>query len=188
MAEVRFDPAQSIQFDLARGRVALDTADSRLLIPTAALMSLCQSAGQDAVRDFGRIVGAEAGRRVADRLQRELETATVADLVEHLGGDLALIGVGSLGAERWGRALVLIIEDSPFAADGDAFLAALLEGALQRVFVRSVSVIALHRGERRSRFLVLNASAATAVRSWISNGVPWGDVLTKLNDSGKGQA
>jgi hypothetical protein len=184
----RFDPSQSVHFDLARGRVALDAADTRLLVPTAALSALCRSAGLEAVRDFGRLIGTEAGRRVADRLGRELDTASVEVVLDHLGGDLALLGFGSLGIERWGRALVLTVDGSPFGAEGDPLVASVLEGALQRALVRSVSVVPLQRDDQRVRMLVANAGAAASVRSWLAESVTWGEVLTKLNARGAAQA
>lgn len=184
----RFDPSESVHFDLARGRVALDAADSRLLVPTAALSALCRSAGLEAVRDFGRLIGTEAGRRVAERLGRDLDSASIEVVLDHLGGDLALMGLGSLGLERWGRALVLTVDGSPFGAEGDPLVASVLEGALQRALVRSVSVVPLQREDQRVRLLAVNAEAAAKVRGWLSKSVTWGEVLAKLNARGAGQA
>jgi hypothetical protein len=188
MVEVRFDPSESVHFDLARGRVALDTEEPRLLIPPSALMTLCQSVDEDALRDFGRLIGTEAGRRLAERLGRALDSMSVHGLLEHLGGDLGLIGLGSLGLERWGRALVLTLDESPFGAPGDALIASVLEGALQRALVRTVSVVPLQREQDRARYLIVNADAALRVRAWLAEGVAWGDVLTKLNGNARDNA
>jgi hypothetical protein len=188
MAEPSFDPSQSVHFDLARGRVALDAKDARLLVPPLALLDLCQSAGQEAITAFGRQLGLEAGRRVAHRLGSGLESLGIASWVEHLGGDLALMGLGSLAVERWGRALILTISGSPLGQEGDALLAAVLEGALERALARKASVIALHREDGQTRFLVLNAGAATKARTWLAEGVSWGEVLTRLNGAARGDA
>jgi hypothetical protein len=188
MAEPSFDPSHSVHFDLARGRVALDATDARLLVPPLALLDLCQSAGAEAIAAFGRRLGVDVGRRVAHRLGSELESLGIASWVEHLGGDLALIGLGSLALERWGRALVLTVEGSPLGQEGDALLAAVLEGALERALARPATVFPLHREEGQTRFLVLNASAAGKVRGWLAQGVSWGEVLTRLNGAARGAA
>jgi hypothetical protein len=188
MAEPNFDPTHSVHFDLAKGRVALDATEARLLVPPLALLDLCRSAGPDAIAAFGHRLGVEVGRRVAHRLGAALEGLGIAGWVEHLGGDLALIGLGSLAIERWGRALVLTVSDSPLGQEGDALLAAVLEGALQRALSRQVTAVPLHREEGQTRFLVLNAEAATKTKSWLAAGVSWGEVLTRLNAAARGEA
>ena len=45
------------------------------------------------------------------------------DVLDHLGGELALLGLGSLGLERWGRALVLTVEGAPSANSSIAYWA-----------------------------------------------------------------
>jgi hypothetical protein len=96
---------------------------------------------------------------------------------------LALAGLGSLSIERWGRALVLRVSGSPFGSEGDALLAAVLEGAIQRGLGRDASVVPLERSEGAARFLAVNASAAESVKDWLSEGVGWGEILSKLNAS-----
>ena len=184
----RFDPTHSVNFDLSRGRVALDGADARLLVPTIALIALCRNAGEEAVRDFGRTLGTESGRRVADRLGRDLDGAGVDSIVEHLGGDLALIGLGSLSVERWGQALVFSVAHSPLGAEGDVLLAAVLEGALGRAVSRSVSVVPLQRDDTTVRLLAVSPAAANKVRGWLGQGVAWSEVIGRLNGSTRGQA
>lgn len=178
---MRFDPSQAVKFDMGRGRIQLDGPVSRVLVPADALVRLAQAAGTDAARDFGRHLGTEVGRRAAGRFG---ENATPEEVVEHLGGDLALVGFGSLSIERWGRALVLVVGGSPFGADGDALLAAVLEGALQRGLGRTVDVVPLVREGDDARLLVASASAAGKVRAWLAEGAAWGDVLARLHEGG----
>ena len=184
MATPRFDPTGSVTFDLRRGRVELSGASERVLVPAAALTALLRSAGSEGVRDFGRQLGTEIGRRVADRLGQAGADAGVEAVVEHLGGDLALMGLGSLGAERWGRALVLIFSDSPFGAEGDELLAAVLEGAIQRAFGRDVSVMRLARDDKDVRLLVTGQGGADRVRDLLASGVGWGEALSRLQAAG----
>jgi hypothetical protein len=184
MAEPRFDAANSVKFDLGRGQVELE-GGARLLVPVDALLAVCRGLGQDSLRDFGRRLGTEAGRRVADRIS--VKQASLDAVIDHLGGELALIGIGSLGAERWGRALVLTLDDSPLGADGDALVAAILEGALQRSMARDANIVRLDRKEGRVRWLVVNAKTAEKTRQLLSQGVAWGNVLARLHSS-RGEA
>jgi hypothetical protein len=179
----RFDPARSIKFDLDRGHVSLEDKADRLLVPIDALLVLCSNAGEEAVRDFGRTLGTEAGRRAAARLGAA-DKAGLDAVVEHLGGDFALMGLGSLGIERWGHALVVTFDDSPLGAHGAALLAAIIEGALQRAFGRDASAVVLDRDQGRLRLLVVRAAGAERVRGWLREGTAWGEVLTRLHASG----
>jgi hypothetical protein len=175
-----FDPTHSVQFDLDRGRITLPGSDPRLLVPAEALARLCAGASTDTVKDFGRGLGTEMGRRVMGRLA---DGGSVSSMVEHLGGELALAGFGSLGVEVWGRALVLTITDSPLGPDGDALIAAVLEGAIQRAVARDASVVRIDRSNGKARLAVLRPSTADSVRRWLREGTSWGDVLTRLSSA-----
>ena len=108
-------------------------------------------------------------------------------VVEHLGADLALMGLGSLELERWGRALVLSFRGSPFGARGDDLLAAALEGAIQRAFARDVGVARLARDDDRVRLLVTSRAGAARGKKSIESGRAWGEVIAEL-DSKTGAA
>lgn len=185
MAPPPFNPSHTVEFDLNRGQIALRDGGERVLVPADALLALCQSAGTEALVDFGRRLGTEAGRRAAERLG-EARDASVEDVVNHLGGDLALLGLGSLGLERWGRALVLVVNHSPFGPTGDALVAAVLQGALQRAFGRDTGVVALERDDRRARFLVTSPRGAERVRAWLDEGTSWAEALAKLDAVARG--
>jgi len=179
-----FNPTHSVRFELGRGQVSVDGAEPRLLIPADALRHLCDSAGAEGVKDFGRRVGTEIGRRVASRLDG---SASIAAMVEHLGGDLALSGLGSLGVEIWGKALVLTVKDSPLGKSGDALLSAVLEGALQRALARDTAIVPIDRDGEKARLLAVNPRKAEAVRRWLAEGVSWGDVITRVDAGGPGR-
>lgn len=174
----RFNPSGSVSFDLARGRVDCD--GEHVLVPADALLDLCRHAGDDALVDFGRRLGTAAGRRVATRLGDGTSSATLEEVLDHLGGELALLGLGSLGLERWGRALVLSIEGGPFGQQLDRLLSAVLEGALQRAFGRDCHATKLVRDDRIVRFLIGSQSSIARVNQWLGSGVSYGDALTRL--------
>jgi hypothetical protein len=187
MAIGPFDPAKSVTFDLTHGQVHLEGAPSRVLVPAAALAAICAAAGADATAALGRALGEAMGRRIATRFGGEAEGATsvrsasLEAIVDHLGGELALAGLGSLGIERWGRALVLVVDQSPLGAQGDGLLAAVLESALEQATARSVRTGLLGRDAVRTRFLVAAPPALERVRAWIGDGLSWGEALTRLH-------
>jgi hypothetical protein len=181
MSTPRFDPTHALEFNFERGTVKLGSQGDRVVVPADVLASLFKSADPDTRRDFAYRLGTEAGRRMAERLDG---SAGVPGVVEHLGGELALMGLGSLGLERWGRALVITVEGSPLRADGDELLAGIVEGALQRAFGRASTVVPVQRDDARVRLLVVSKSTAERVRGWLDSGVSFGDVLTRLNGGG----
>ncbi len=178
MGTPRFDPTHSLEFNLDRGSVKLSGSLERVLLPADALAALVRGADSETKRDFARRLGTEAGRRVAERLDASASSEAV---VEHLGGEIALMGLGSIALERWGRALVVAIQGSPLRGEGDEILAGLIEGALQRGFGRAATVVPLVRDDSLVRLLVASNSTGERVRGWLGSGVSWGDALARLN-------
>jgi hypothetical protein len=183
MSDLRFDPSKAVTFDLSHGLVHLEGAPSRLLVPAEALRALTEAAGSGATAAFGRAIGEAMGRRAASRLGagQGVDAAPVESVVEHLGGELALAGLGSLGLERWGRALVLVVDQSPLGAGGDGLLGAALAGALEAAAGREVRTLLLGRDGVRARFLVGGRAGVARVEAWLEAGVPWGEALVRLH-------
>ncbi len=180
---LNFDPSYALEFDFGRGQIRMANAGERVIVPCDALLALCQGASEDAVRDFGRRLGTEAGRVMNDRLG-EAWQASLETVLEHLGGELALTGLGSLGLERWGQALVLSFSHSPLGWAGDLLLGSVLEGAMQRSFGRDTVAIKLMRDDQKVRFLMAGRAGANRAGNWLAEGVPWGDVLSRLATRG----
>jgi hypothetical protein len=180
---LNFDPSYALEFDFGYGQIRVANASPRVVIPSDALLALCEGASVDALRDFGRRLGIEAGRTMNDRLG-EAWQASLETVVEHLGGELALMGLGSLGLERWGQALVLSFNHSPLGWAGDILLGFILEGAMQRSFGRDVVAVKLVREAAQVRFLIAGHAGAYKVNGWLSQGVPWGEVLGRLAGRG----
>jgi hypothetical protein len=189
MPDLRFDPSKSVTFDLDHGLVHLEGAPSRLLVPADALLALAGAAGAAATAAFARALGTPMGRRVADRLSAGGVGAAAIDVVvEHLGGELALAGLGSLGLERWGRAVVLVVDHAPLGAAGDALLEQVLAGAIEASVERAVHVLTLARDGVRARFLLGGSAGTDKVRAWLAAGVPWGEALVRLHAAGAAAA
>ena len=182
MTDLRFDPSKAVTFDLAHGLVHLDGAPSRLLVPAEALVALTSAAGPEASAAFGAAIGEAMGRRVASRLgEGGVVAAPIAVVVDHLGGELALAGLGSLGLERWGRALVLVVDQSPLGEGGDRLLEAALASAIAAAAGLAAGVLLLARDGVRARFLVGGDAAIEKTRRWIDEGVAWGDAIVRLH-------
>jgi hypothetical protein len=133
---VRFDPTRAIVFDLARGRMRDEEGESRLNVPATALVRLLDGAGEQATRGFAAELGVEIGRRVQARLKNDLRSAPIEAWADHLGGQIALLGLGDLSVERWARALVFRVRGIP--KDMEGIVGVLLEAALHRALGHEV--------------------------------------------------
>ena len=177
MAAPSFDSTHAVRFDLARGSVRTRGDDDRvLLLPTAALDDLVLSASPEAVDALGRALGGAIGRRAAARLG-DPQSATVEAFVAQLAGEAAIAGVGALGVERWGRALVVVVEDSPLVG---TLLVSMVASALEAASGRRTWCTLLSRDDRVARILVGSERSIGRVREWIASGVAWSEALAKL--------
>jgi len=197
MGTPKFDPSQLVTFDMQFGHVHLDGAPTRVMVPADALAAVCCAAGDDATRALGRAMGDAMGRRVRVRLddehtdvaqrQQSLRSATLDDVIEHLAGELALCGIGALSAERWGKALVLVVDQSPLerhadaAGFGDVLTASVLEGALVSAAGAEAAVVLLDRDGVRARFLAVSPAAAAIARERLAASESWGSIIAALH-------
>jgi len=190
MAET-FDMSGALRFDLARGQVTMGGVAARVVVPVEALALLCRELPSDQLLNFGHSLGMEVGRRVSERLGTDLEAVSSEQMVDQLGGELALMGLGSLKVEFWGQAMVLGVQDSPLVFgdgnkpvdSGDRLLAAVLESALVRVTSRAVKVVPLARLDNLARLLVCNAGVKSNVEAWLNEGCHYGEALARLNET-----
>lgn len=182
MPDLRFDPSKAVTFDLTHGLVHLEGAPSRVLVPAEALLSLARAAGAQASAAFAGSLGEIMGRRVASRLSEQgVGAAAVEVVVEHLAGELALAGLGSLGLERWGRAVVLVVDQSPLGGPGDPLLEGVLAAAVAAAAGRTVHALRLGRDGVRARFLLSGRAGTDKVRAWLAEGIPWGEAIVRLH-------
>ena len=86
--------------------------------------------------------------------------------------------------ERWGRALVVVVE-RPAVADLP-FLASILEGMLESASETHVRCMSLGRDGATVRVLVAGELAITRARGMLDAGATWGDVLACLQRKGGG--
>lgn len=179
MVASSFDPMRAVRFNLDRGTVHAGTdGDRLLLVPSAALVDLVLSAPAEAVEALGRALGSAIGRRAAARIG-DAKSASLEAFVTQLAGETAIAGIGVLSIERWGRALVVVIEDSPLLG---TLIAPFVASALENASERKVWCTLLSRDEKAARVLVASERGVERVRDWITSGVPWGDAVAKLHD------
>ncbi len=189
MANPPFDASKAVTFDLSRGQIQKDD-EPRLLVAAGALLALCQAAGGDATSAFARGAGAAIGQSIASRFERtgsDARAASVETVVDHLSGELAVAGFGTLSAERWGRALVLVVDRGTGGAEGDRLLGVLLGSAVSKATKVEARCVQLARDGDRVRFLVCGPRGAEKVREWLSAGISWGEALVRLHP-GSGKA
>jgi hypothetical protein len=177
MAALSFDPMHAVHFDLPHGSVrAGKGGDPVLLVPCDALDDLVRSASKEAVEALGHALGSAIGRRAAARLD-DVRAASLEAFVTQLAGEAAIAGVGFLSIERWGRALVVVIEKSPLVG---TLLAPLVASALESAFGRKVWCALLSRDENTARILVASEGAVGRVIGWIAGGTAWPEALANL--------
>lgn len=181
----------TLSFDLAEGLVRLDE-ENRLVVPVAALVSLFRTASPAGRRAFGRAMGESIGHVAASRLAAhpEMPTALVDVSPElalsELSAAWALAGLGALGLERWGRALLLVVTSSPLGEEGDELCESILESALFSATDKPARVAWIERREGTARFLVGNTKATEAVRKELERGTSWAEALRLLHATSVG--
>jgi hypothetical protein len=174
----RFDPTRAIVFDFARGRMRDDEGETRLNLPASAIVRLLASAGDEGGRAFAAELGLEIGRRVLGRLKTELSEAPVETWADHLGGQLALIGLGDLSVERWGRALVFRVRGIP--RDLEGLVGVLLEAAIHRVLGREVRLPGFPDGSDAA-FLAVSPVTAERVYQLAAGGAGLAQTVESLH-------
>jgi hypothetical protein len=187
MANPPFDASKAVTFDLARGQIQKEE-EPRVLVSANAVLALCQAAGTDATAAFARTAGDSIGDAIARRFDRagaNAKGASIEAIVEHLSGELAIAGFGALSIERWGRALVLVIDRALGGSEGDRLLAPLLASAVSKAAKVEARCVRLSRDGDRARFLVTGPKGAEKVRDWLLAGLSWGEALVRLHPAAK---
>lgn len=173
-----FDPTRAVVFDLNRGRVTLEGSGA-VLLSADALAQLCADLDPSAVRQLGMLLGKQAGGRIRARIGSS--SPTLEAMVDQLGGEVSLGGLGSLSVERWGQALVVRVESCPLGARAGELMGAFVETALHVVFRRDAKAIVVERNADAFRLLLCSEAAASKVSNWLGRGSSFGDALAALH-------
>lgn len=177
MAGPAFDPSGAVRFDLKSG-AASDAQGSRLVVLPSSALEALERTSPEGVVELGNELGRVCGERVAFRLGGDagVRAAQLEIVISHLAGELAVAGVGALHLERWGRALVCVVENPSHASD--AFVSAVLAGALSAASGRDVAVAPLARNG--ARYFVGAPRAADRVRMLAAQGKGHAEILGAL--------
>jgi hypothetical protein len=186
-----YNHSAPLRFDLNRGRISNRDGDGFVLVPLAVMSELCRELSEDSLTSFGYAMGTEVGRRLQQRLSGSAgdSGASLNDVVGAMGDELATAGLGTLGVEIWGNALVFTLQEAvlSFGGDGtgldraDSLIAALLSGVLMRAFSRDSNVVALGRSGRTARFVACSPGTSEHVERWVAERLSAAEVLARLN-------
>lgn len=174
----RFDPTKAIIFDLGRGQMRDDEGNSRVNVPALSLLRLCEQAGPAAQQDFAQSLGSDVGRRILDRLGEHAHNASPEDWTDHLGGQLALLGLGDLSLEHWGEALVFVVRHAPRGLHG--LVGQLLGAAMQRALGSQGQLVEFVQDSKVS-YLLVGPDTAQKVHGLIQSGFGLGRVIEQLH-------
>ena len=169
-----FDPKKAVGFDLANGQVCLSDNERAVIVPAGALSAVLAAAGETAARELGRAMGRTLGGRLGSVRDQPVE-----NVVSLFARELAIVGLGTLSLERWGRALVITVSDA--GVENDAFIAALIEGMLASASGRDLRTHPLGREGSTVRVLVANVAAIERVVTWMADGTSFGDAIVRLH-------
>jgi hypothetical protein len=169
-----------VRFDLATGQVKTGDGERLIVIPLSALDELAETAGVAAANRFARGIGVAIGRRLAQKMGSidGVRMATLESFVSGLALEIALAGWGSLSMERWGRAMVVLVDHAPVKQPG--IVAALVEGAIEAAAGREAHGVALEGGGP-ARILVASEKTAARARVWTAEGVSGSEVIARLH-------
>jgi hypothetical protein len=173
------DVSGAIRFDLASGTVHIGDDARGVVVPADLLAELVKDASPDARRGVARKLGAHLGRRMARRAgsERALLDAGLEHAASLLAAELALAGLGSCNLERWGRALIVHVTETPSLPPD--FTTAMIEGALGAAVGRSLACALLSETDG-VRVLVTSEKGAQRVRGWLEQGTAWSDAVARL--------
>lgn len=196
MAAIAFNPSKAVVFDLARGgvHVSVDGAARRssgeqgaahVLLPTELFATLIDHyAG---ARVLGHTIGGDVVKRALARGGQEsgsMRSLTLAEVVDLVGGELALLGLGSLRVERWGDAMLFVLDPCALDARADAFVEGLVEGIVEVGGAREVHAVVIDRSDGTVRVLIGSATATDRAKEMAQVGTPFTEIVTELQEGG----
>jgi hypothetical protein len=164
MSHPAFDAAGFVTFDLEKGSIRSPGDEPLTLLPVG-LVSLLEPS--DELEQSARAWGEVHGKRLADALGGSDEPASVNLLADYLGGSLTVTGLGRIGIEIRGDALMFRIaaQDAPAGSAGRlALITGFLGGYLSALGPNEFAVLHVGHGADES-------SGPPRSRRWIMKSV-----------------
>lgn len=172
-------------FDLGRGLVRVTPQEPQAIVPLDLLVEMLSASENQ--RSVGKRWGVELVRRAAARrpartLWKDDELTRVVDFV---GGEIAISGLGGLRIERWGKALLLVLDPCPLPRTLDGFVLGLFEGIVEQVGERPVSCTVIDRADDLVRVLISNAGAARRAETMMTEGYVFTEIVARLQEGSR---
>lgn len=176
-----FDPTHAVTFDVAKGTVKTGSEDRVALVPKAALAAVIEAAGAAGARALGSAMGASAAEHMLTTMGsvQKVRDAALDVVVTQIAGELSVRGVGLITMERWGRTMVIAIEN-PISTSAE-FLAGLIESAFGTSTGRDLKAICVDRGSP-ARVLLANQAVVTKAQSMMGENLDVQTLLVRLQE------
>lgn len=168
-----------VTFDLEKGHVRHAGQDNaRQLVVPASVFARLLAASKDEALAAARELGHVVGERVSSTKRPD---TSIDEGLAAIAEELGLVGIGAVSMEKWGRAVLFVVDDAPDLRDD--FFAALLEGTLSEVVTtHPVRARSLGRGGGKLRIFVGRPATAARLGRMLDEGVGWGDAIVRLHD------
>jgi hypothetical protein len=177
----KFDPTRAVTFDVAKGTVKTGDDGRVVLVPGSTLRDALEALGDTGARALGLGVGRAAGQHTMATIGsiQKVREAALDTVVTQLAGELSIRGIGLMSMERWGRIMVLSIENP--VASSPEFLAGVIEGAFVTSTGRELRTTCIDKGSP-TRILLSNQALATKARGLIQEGQDFAAVIARLQE------
>lgn len=176
MGEPAFDAGLFYEFDVSAGTVRSRGGNRVLVVSERVIRPLVEASLQKGDLTALRRLGKDIGEHVASFFDVPLADLSPEVVLGHAAGVLSLFGWGRLAFERWGSALVAVLEGAPALDEGRLGTAALLGGAVSALAGREVACVPVEGAS----FLVVDPSIAEQVWSWAKEGVTLAELVGRL--------
>lgn len=181
MTAAQFDAKGTLRFDMGQGMVTHKSDARQVLLPATSLRRVLEVVGDEDRIYLGQQVGDEVGDAVKAVFGSEesVREASVEALTTALAGELGLRGFGALSLERWGRVLVVRIDNAP-ASSAD-FLASVASSAITIASGKEVAAAVI--GQSPLRIVLGSPTGIARAQSLLASGKTYGELLAQLQES-----
>lgn len=181
MTAPTFDPGGYFEFDLAGGAVRTRDGERVLVLSDSVVAPLVAAAVGNgdltSVRKLGRQLGESARAALGDATKRPAE-----DVLGCAASLLAMFGWGRLQVDRWGDALVAVLDAVPDLDREHLGVAALLGGLFSSLAAREVACVPVSSD---GIFLIVDPSVAQQVWKWSRAGDDVAAIVGRLAPEGE---
>ncbi len=181
------DLAGTVRFHVAEGFVEGLAGTRSLLLPSDALTRLLSEIPEKVAEAFGEQVSETFAKWILGRLggAERVRSETIERVVSEFAGAFAVAGLGHLGFERWGRAMVVVLTPSSAPdAPPAPFVRGILRGLLGRCTGQTLAVTSLGAVGAEQRYLVSDMASGVAVEECLRSGQVWSTALSSVQGFG----